>query len=66
VVQADAPILERTKASSTKTKALHSARPLLSILKGAIRFVYVIDLNVSRDPGEVLRVLTGLQESIPS
>lgn len=27
-----------------------------------IRFVYVTDLNVSRDPGEVLRVLAALQE----
>ena len=34
--------------------------------QGIIRFVYVTDLNVSRDPGEVLRVLTDLQESFPS
>jgi len=34
--------------------------------QGLIRFVYVTDVNVSRDPGEVLRVLTDLQESNPS
>jgi len=31
-----------------------------------IRFVYVTELNVSRDPGEVLRVLTDLQDRFPS
>ncbi len=31
--------------------------------KRVIRFVYVTELNVSRDPGEVLRVLTDLQDS---
>ena len=31
-----------------------------------IRFVYVTDLNVSRDPGEVLRVLADLQDRFPS
>lgn len=34
--------------------------------QGAIRFVYVTDLNVSRDPGEALRVLADLQDSFPS
>jgi lipoyl-dependent peroxiredoxin subunit C len=34
--------------------------------QGVIRFVYVTDLNISRDPGEVLRVLADLQESLPS
>lgn len=29
--------------------------------RGIIRFVYVTDLDVSRDPGEVLRVLADLQ-----
>jgi lipoyl-dependent peroxiredoxin subunit C len=33
--------------------------------QGVIRFVYVTDLNVSRDPGEVLRVLADLQD-LPS
>ncbi|MGB7556100.1 MAG: redoxin domain-containing protein [Candidatus Korobacteraceae bacterium] len=31
-----------------------------------IRFVYVTELNISRDPGEVLRVLADLQEWLPS
>ncbi len=31
-----------------------------------IRFVYVTDLNVSRDPGEVLRVLADLQDWLAS
>ena len=30
-----------------------------------IRFVYVTELNVSRDPGEVLRVLADLQDLFP-
>jgi len=30
-----------------------------------IRFVYVTDSNVSRDPGEVLRVLSDLQDAHP-
>jgi lipoyl-dependent peroxiredoxin subunit C len=34
--------------------------------QGLIRFVYVTDMNVSRDPGEVLRVLADLQDSDPS
>lgn len=34
--------------------------------RGMIRFVYVTDLTVSRDPGEVLRVLADLQEPFPS
>jgi peroxiredoxin (alkyl hydroperoxide reductase subunit C) len=29
--------------------------------QGLIRFVYVTDLNVGRNPGEVLRVLDALQ-----
>ena len=31
----------------------------------AIRFVYVTELNVSRDPGEVLRILADLQDMFP-
>ena len=31
-----------------------------------IRFVYVTELNISRDPGEVLRVLADLQDWFPS
>ncbi len=31
-----------------------------------IRFVYVTDQNISRDPGEVLRVVADLQEWLPS
>jgi lipoyl-dependent peroxiredoxin subunit C len=34
--------------------------------QGVIRFVYVTDPEVSRDPGEVLRVLADLQELLPS
>jgi lipoyl-dependent peroxiredoxin subunit C len=34
--------------------------------QGIIRFVYVTDQNVSRDPGEVLRVLADLQGAIPA
>jgi peroxiredoxin (alkyl hydroperoxide reductase subunit C) len=34
--------------------------------EGVIRFVYVTDVNISRDPGEVLRVLADLQDSFPS
>ena len=30
-----------------------------------IRFVYVTELNISRDPGEVLRVLADLQDLFP-
>jgi lipoyl-dependent peroxiredoxin subunit C len=33
--------------------------------KRVVRFVYVTELNVSRDPGEVLRVLTDLQDVFP-
>jgi lipoyl-dependent peroxiredoxin subunit C len=33
--------------------------------QGVIRFGYVTDLNVSRNPGEVLRVLAHLQDSAP-
>jgi lipoyl-dependent peroxiredoxin subunit C len=32
----------------------------------AIRSVYVTDVNVNRDPGEVLRVLADLQDSRPA
>ncbi|MGA3315494.1 MAG: hypothetical protein ABSC64_03540 [Candidatus Korobacteraceae bacterium] len=41
-------------------------RPRVSDPQGVVRFVYVTDPNVSRDPGEVLRVLADLQESLPS
>jgi peroxiredoxin (alkyl hydroperoxide reductase subunit C) len=34
--------------------------------RGMIRFVYATDQNVSRDPGEVLRVLADLQELFSS
>jgi alkyl hydroperoxide reductase subunit AhpC len=34
--------------------------------EGVIRFVYVTDLNVTPDPGEVLRVLADLQDVHPA
>jgi peroxiredoxin (alkyl hydroperoxide reductase subunit C) len=34
--------------------------------QGVIRFVYVTDVNISRDPGEVLRVLADLQDLFSS
>jgi lipoyl-dependent peroxiredoxin subunit C len=33
--------------------------------QGVIRFIYVTNLEVSRDPGEVLRVLADLQNPFP-
>ncbi|MGA3055649.1 MAG: hypothetical protein ABSD63_15690 [Candidatus Korobacteraceae bacterium] len=41
-------------------------RPRVSDPQGVVRFVYVTDPNVSRDPGEVLRVLADFLESPPS
>ena len=41
--------------------AWRSVRPTSSIREGVIRFVYVTDLSVGRNPAEVLRVLDALQ-----